>query len=184
MNRAIPAEGVFLHGGSGSAESDILISRLSRKFVALDFVKEPLLVARTQPNSYRCVMGDLKKLPIRNGSIDGIWNVGVHEHFTPAENCVIFGEFFRILKPGGKLIVFWPAKYTPYMAIKTAFENVFRLFRKGFTFFPDEVNKALSREHVRGELENSGFRVSSITTSSRDLFIFFSIIAEKSTKLP
>lgn len=179
INQAFPSDGIFLHAGAGTAESDSLILRERRRFFALDFVREPLLVARTQPNQYRCLMGDIKKMPFLSASVSGIWNVGVHEHFTPAENSGIFREFFRVLKPDGKIVIFWPAKYTPYMAMKTLFENIFSVFQKNFSFFPDEINKGLSRKHIRRELESAGFRVTSVTMSYRDLFIFYSAVAEK-----
>jgi SAM-dependent methyltransferase len=171
--------GVYLHAGSGTAESDVRIPQHERRFIAFDFVFEAAATARRQRPTYRAVVGDLRHLPFRDGSVDGIWNVGVQEHFTPAENRVIFAEFLRVLKPGGKALVFWPGRYTPYMILKTLAEHAVRLWKPDFSFFPDEVNNARSGAHVRRELEQASFRVVDVALSWRDLFVFYGAVAEK-----
>jgi SAM-dependent methyltransferase len=180
-DRHFGRSGFYLHAGSGTAESDALIAQLDREFIALDFVFEAAATARRQRSTYRCVVGDLRHLPFRADSIDGIWNVGVQEHFSPQENRVIFDEFLRVLKPHGKALVFWPGRYTPYMILKTFAERCVRLWNRDFSFFPDEINNARSRAHIRRELEEARFRVLEIALSWRDLFVFYSVVAEKPT---
>lgn len=177
--RHFPPSGTFLHAGSGSAESDALIRKHRRSFIALDFVLAAAAAARRLPNGYLCLVGDLKRLPLRDDCLDGIWNLGVHEHFPPAENRRAFQEFVRALKPGGKALIFWPARFTPYMLLKDAAELVIGLFKPGFRFFPDEINKARSRAHVRRELEGAGLRVLSVSLSWADLFVYYTAVAEK-----
>lgn len=172
-------QGVYLHAGSGTAESDLFINKYNRRFIAVDLVQKPLLVARNQPNSYVCVVADIKHLALKDQCVDGIWNVGVHEHFSPQENGIIFKEFLRVLKPKGKLIVFWPGMFTPFMLLKDGLEFLWRLYRPGFRFFPEEINKARSKSHIRSGLESAGFRILSISLSQWDLFVFYAAVAEK-----
>lgn len=177
--REFAQRGIYVHAGSGTAESDALIPRHDRTFVALDFVPEALVSVRSTRHGYRCVAGDIKQLPFRDGSVDGIWNLGVHEHFSPEENVQAFREFHRVLKPRGKALVFWPGKYTPYMLLKGFAERVVGLYKPGFQFFPDEINNATSKAHVRREIEAAGLRVLSVSLSWSDLLVFYAAVAEK-----
>jgi SAM-dependent methyltransferase len=179
VERHFPAAGVFVHAGSGTAESDASIVCRERTLVALDFVLDAVRMARRSSGHHLGVVADLGRLPFKSDSLDGIWNLGVHEHFSPEENRRAFREFARVLKPGGKVLVFWPAKRTPYMLLKDLAEWCVRRYSPDFRFFPDEINKATSRAHVRRELESGRLRVLSVSLSWRDLFVYYVVVAEK-----
>lgn len=46
--------------------------------------------------------GDISSLPFPDHSVDGIWNVGVMEHFEHADIYLILREFGRILRAGAE----------------------------------------------------------------------------------
>ncbi|MBF0415232.1 MAG: class I SAM-dependent methyltransferase [Magnetococcales bacterium] len=54
------------------------------------------------------IQGDLFAIPIRDGSLDVIWNAGVLEHFTGDIQRDALKEMIRVLKPGGLLITLNP----------------------------------------------------------------------------
>ncbi len=47
--------------------------------------------------------GDMRALPIRNGSFDAVYCISVLEHTSEYES--IIAEFHRVLRPGGRLVV-------------------------------------------------------------------------------
>lgn len=52
----------------------------------------------------RVVGGDLFRLPIKDGSLDLVWNAGVLEHFTGKTQDRAVAEMLRVLRPGGFFI--------------------------------------------------------------------------------
>jgi SAM-dependent methyltransferase len=55
----------------------------------------------------RLVMGDAQRLPIKSGSVDAVIGLDIYEHLPDDE--AAFAETFRILKPGGILVMSVPA---------------------------------------------------------------------------
>src|SRR5689334_12292368 len=110
LDKFFPSEGVFVEGGCGTGESSASVPRRKRRFVGVDFST----IALEQAKSTNCfdslVCADLFKFPFSSSSIDGIWNLGVMEHFERAALIESLVEFRRVLKPGGMLVIFWPAE--------------------------------------------------------------------------
>ena len=61
--------------------------------------------ARTVPAAKSVRHASIKNLPFDANSFDGIYNLGVMEHFHKDEIMVIAREFQRVLKPGGRLLL-------------------------------------------------------------------------------
>jgi SAM-dependent methyltransferase len=102
--------GLFFEMGCGTAESSALIPHKLRKFIGLDFSAVALGLARQTGNLDALVQADALNLPCSSGSIDGIWNLGVMEHFDRPQIQLCFAEFRRVLKQGGVVIAFWPTE--------------------------------------------------------------------------
>jgi len=82
------------------------------------------------------LLGDLLRLPLATGSLDGIWNVGVMEHFAPADMPAACQELLRVLKPGGKLCLFWPHTLSPTHLVFGQVQTMVQNFKPDFSFFP------------------------------------------------
>lgn len=102
--------GVYLEAGSGTADSSFRIPKRKRVFIACDISVFPLLRIENKNIDIK-LQADIFKLPLVDESIDGIYNIGVMEHFTFDENVRILHEFERVLKPRGVIVLFWPWKY-------------------------------------------------------------------------
>ena len=103
------APGVYVECGCGSSETSCRIRpQPDQTFLALDFASRPLGMALRQPCHSGGVQADIRRLPFRDQSLDGIWNLGVMEHFEEDEQRLILREFHRVLKPGGQMLLWWP----------------------------------------------------------------------------
>ena len=106
------APGVYVECGCGSSETSCRIRpRLDQTFLALDFAAEPLRMALHQPCLSGGIQADIRRLPFRDQSLDGLWNLGVMEHFEEDEQLTILREFHRVLKPGVRALLWWPPRF-------------------------------------------------------------------------
>jgi SAM-dependent methyltransferase len=169
LDRHFPLEGVFLDSGSGTSQTSVRIPKRSRKFVAMD-ISDIIFHGQPKVVDYR-VNGDVLRLPFKDGSIDGVWNVGLMEHFQPDELDVILKEFNRVLKKDRNAVLFWPAKYGP-VALLIKFLGVFRMF-------PEEPSLIKSKKWVKNIVERNNFRLVDVKWNTRGAFIHHVVVIKK-----
>jgi len=97
--------------GSGRVFQHRLAGRV-RRVVGIDVTDEP----RGNLNIDDALKGDLRALPLRDGSFDLIVMSHVAEHLTEPET--VFRELARALRPGGRLLLLTPNRwhYVPLVA--------------------------------------------------------------------
>jgi len=125
------------------------------------------------------VRGDIHALPFRDGSLAGIWNLGVMEHFPPAEGRAILEETARVLRPGACAVLFWPPEKGLSRLVLAPVEWLRSRPGKPFRFFPDEVNRLTSRRHARQTLEAAGLEPVAADFTPRDAFIHIVAVGRK-----
>ncbi len=124
------------------------------------------------------IQSNIFATPIRSQSVDGIWNLGVMEHFTYPEIRACLREFRRVLKPGGVILLFWPAEKNASRWILGPLESIIRRRqRSNFTFFPGEISRLHSKLEARQLIESEGFHVNAIDFNWRTAFIHVVIAA-------
>ncbi len=170
-----------LHAGCGSGQVDADISRHVR-ITGLDISVNALnLYARTTEGRCAILHGSIFKIPLPAGSMDGIYNLGVMEHFTEEEIDRILAEFRRVLRDDGRVVIFWPPEFGASVVflkgVKWTLEHV--AGRKNVKLHPDEITRVQSRRHAAGIFERNGFRVARYYFGIRDLFTNSIIVAEK-----
>jgi len=173
----------ILHAGCGGGQVDSDI-REYVSLTALDISTSALSIYKSlHRDSCKIVYGTILKLPFGDGKIDGIYNLGVMEHFTEKEIDRILGEFRRVLVPDGRLIIFWPPEYRVsvifFKILRFIFKNIFG--RKNVKFHPDEITRVKSRKHAFSVFTRNGFRIIRYSFSLRDLFTYVIIVAERKT---
>jgi predicted SAM-dependent methyltransferase len=114
---------------------------------------------------------------------EGVYNLGVMEHFTEDEIRAILKEFHRVLKPGGKIALFWP----PSFGLSVRFLSVVhwachKLGRDDVKLHPDEITHVRSKLQVRSYLEECGFSLVEFYFGSRDLFTHAVVVGQKPTR--
>jgi ubiquinone/menaquinone biosynthesis C-methylase UbiE len=86
---------------------------------------------RTQPFGVR---GDLSRIPFRSNSFDMVISRSVVEHLT--DPSAVFREFYRVLRPGGRVVILTPNKWdyvsviaaaTPHWVHQALVSRIFRV---------------------------------------------------------
>lgn len=173
---------LYLHAGCGSGGSDWRIGLRRARFHFLDIAGDALLLHQLQPLSMdrRYVGGDLFSLPYRSASVDGIFNFGVMEHFEERDIRRILAEFRRALKPGGRVVLFWPPEFGLSVMLLSNFIKAVNRFRKTpLQLYPDEVCRIKSLRWVRELMAGEQFQVLGVEFGWRDLFTYVVVAAER-----
>lgn len=185
VSRYFPHSGVFVEAGSGTSETSISIDKCggSKTLIAVDIVF-PVL-ERCHPVMDVQVCADVFHLPFRESSIDGIWNVGVMEHFTHEQIDKIMCVFHRVLRNGGRVIFFWPGIDSIPQKLLHVVEKTINLKRERererfrFHLIPDEISQLSSLQEGREILTRNGFHPLHIENGFRSLTAFKTLIGEK-----
>lgn len=183
--RYFPEKGIFVEMGSGSSETSARLPGGGRTLVCMDFSFPPLVRARTMPAIDAAVQGDMYRLPFADGSLDGIWNLGVMEHFTEPELDAVLDEFCRVLRPGGRCLLLWPPLYGWYKAGAVCLETLLGLARgRQVTLYPGEVTLFTSRKKVEALCGRHGFSLRRASHTPFDLFTYVVVVMDKNTTKP
>ncbi len=170
----------LLHAGSGSGQVD---KDLVKNFdvLALDISSQALKLYKINNGENANVLkASIFDIPKRSGTFDGIYNLGVHEHFLASENEKIFKEFSRVLKPKGKIVLFWPPKYGfSVIVLNTLHFILNEVLRKNIRLHPEEVSLIESKKQANEILKNAGFKLIKYYFGPKDLFTQTVLVAKK-----
>ncbi len=180
-DRYFVPEGIFVEVGSGTAETSVRMDKRGgmRTLVALDIVF-PVL-KQCVPLMDVKICGDGFRLPFRDSSLDGIWNLGVMVHFEHRQIDEMLREFRRALKPGASLILFWPATNSIPQKMLKVVEKIINLKKRAhkFQFHPDEISQLRSNRQAREILQRNGFTPLYVDWGMASGMAFKSVIGEK-----
>ncbi len=179
-SRFFRPSGLFVEAGCGTGESAARIECLDRKLVGLDFSLAALALARRQGSYHSLLCADIVRLPFRDASLAGIWNLGVMEHFAPPLVLAILHEFRRAVAPGGTVLLFWLPTFGLSRWVLAPLEWLrSRLAGRDVRFFPDEVNRLPSRRAARRELDGAGLQPIRVDFNRRDGFNHLVLVARR-----
>lgn len=170
-----------LHAGSGSGQVDADIKSYL-KITALDISPNALEIYQREngPNSH-VILGSIFQIQLPDNSMDGVYNLGVMEHFSETEIILILNEFRRVMRPDGKLVLFWPPKF----GSSVLFFKILTLFfakvlgKPDVKFHPEETCRLRSRQHAAELLQQAGFKIVEYSFGPRDLFTYAVVVARK-----
>jgi len=173
----------LLHAGCGGGETDRLV-RDYFDITAVDFSRKALVSYRkVNPNARELVLADItKKLPFSSNYFDGVYNLGVLEHYSEDDILKILKEFRRVLKKDGKIIIFWPPEFGSSVLFFKILHRFVSLIlpRRKVSFHPTELTRIRSKEHVEKILKLSGFKLLEFYFGIRDFFTYCVIVGKKS----
>lgn len=169
-----------LHAGCGSGQVDIDITGYL-KITALDISGKALKIYKSiHGENCKIVRGNIFSLPFADKTFEGLYNLGVTEHFTQEEIHQFLTEFYRVLKPDGKIIILWPPEFGFTVFILNSIHFVLnKIFRLNVKLHPEEITRVKSRQHAIQTFEKAGFKVIRYYFGIRDLFTQAVIVAKK-----
>jgi ubiquinone/menaquinone biosynthesis C-methylase UbiE len=181
IDRYFPPAGVFVEAGAGTSETSMRLNKRngSRLLVAVDIVL-PVL-HRCHPIMDVKVCGDIFHLPFREESVEGIWNVGVMEHFAHDQIDGILREFHRVLKRGGRMVLLWPGVDSPPQKLLKVAAKLIQMTtaEKNFQFHPEEISQLKSLGEGREVLVRNGFSALRVDHGFRSLMAFKTLVGVK-----
>ena len=170
----------LVHAGCGSGEVDKnLVEKMGIK--AVDFSSQALEIYRAnhreKAETYKA---DILNLPFKDKEFDGVYKLGVMEHFAREDILRILTEFHRITKDGGKVVLFWPPVYGVSVIGLHIIHAFMRLvLGKKSKLHPEEPSKLRSRTAAFTLLTEAGFTPKSWSFSYADFFTYVVLVGEK-----
>lgn len=171
IQKVFPPNSSLLHAGCGSGEVDVALGYFA-SITALDFSMAALCEYRKiHPVNGKLLAADLFKLPFADGSFDGVFNLGVMEHFTETEIVVALKEIRRVLANGGKVVLFWPPVWgLSVIALLAAHKLLAIVGRKGARLHPVEHSLIRSRRACEEWFDAAGLELQSFHFGWSDFF--------------
>ncbi len=169
----------LLHAGCGSGQVDKDL-RGHFKVTAVDMSQPALNLYRKFNSPAGVVQGDIFSIPFTGEKFDGVYNLGVMEHFTEAEIKDALKEFDRVLKPGGRVLLFWPPEFGMSVIFLRIMHGILNTFsQRDVELHPPEITRVRSREHVRSLCEGNDLKMIDYYFGPRDMFTQSVIVLEK-----
>jgi SAM-dependent methyltransferase len=179
INKNFKKGSVLLHAGCGSGQADDIISN-DYTIIGIDNSHVALTLYKINNTYSDIIYGDITNTGLQNESIDGIYNLGVMEHFTDEGIQQILIEFRRILKPDGKIILFVPPEYgSTVIFFKIVHFILNDIFNKNIYFQPAEINRIRSLQYTKKLISGTGLKITDFNFEYNDLFTHVAIIIEK-----
>jgi SAM-dependent methyltransferase len=180
LEKEFNKDALLLHAGSGSGQVD---KDLRKKFdiTALDISQEALKLYRANNGpSSKTLKASIFDIPAKDKSFDGIYNLGVHEHFSKQENEKIFKEFKRVLKDNGKLVLFWPPKFSISVSfLNTAHFILNDVLKRKIRLHPEEISLIEGKTQIENFFKDNGLKMTKYYFGPKDLFTCCVLVATK-----
>jgi dolichol-phosphate mannosyltransferase len=180
VRREFPSGSSLLHAGCGSGQVDTGLQD-THQLTAVDISRGALsLYCRNNRNVKSVFHGDIFNLSFPADFFDGVYNLGVMEHFTAEEIQKILREFHRVLKPNGKVVLFWPHTKAPSVLLLKACRAFIRTVSETTPdFHPPEISLLSRREDWEKTITQSGFKILNWSITARDFWVQAILICQK-----
>jgi dolichol-phosphate mannosyltransferase len=180
IKREFARGAALLHAGCGSGQIDTNLHEHA-EITAVDISEEALgIYQRHNARAHAVRHASILDLPFGNETFDGAYNLGVVEHFERDDLVRSFSEIRRVLKPNGKLVVFWPhAHASSVMVLKSAHWLLNDVLHKDIRLHPPEVSLVHSSQEAKELLGAAGLRLTSYDFGMRDFLVQAVVVAER-----
>ena len=166
-----PLNSSLLHAGSGSGEVDVEITN-EFQITAIDFSSNAVRTyIQCHPIKHSVAQADLFALPFPDATFDGVFNLGVMEHFNDSEIVRVLVELNRVLKPNGKIVLFWPPIWgLSVIVLHSVHFVLLKVFKKDVNLHPAELNLLKSKKQLSGWCKEANLKIVDFKFGPRDFF--------------
>jgi dolichol-phosphate mannosyltransferase len=179
LERELAPGARLLHAGCGSGQVDIGLHRRAH-IVAVDISESALQTYLRENPRGEVRHASILDLPFEDASFDGAYNLGLVQHFARRELERAFAELRRVLKPGGKVVIFWPhARSTSVNVLGFAHWMLNGVLHQDVRFHPPEPSLIHSKREARDLLTAGGLELVSYDFGPKDLFVQAVVVARR-----
>jgi ubiquinone/menaquinone biosynthesis C-methylase UbiE len=178
LNQYFRKGDVVLHAGCGSGQVEP--THPPATIIALDISRMALSTYRVHNKEPDLVRGDILGMGFKSESFDGVYNLGVMEHFNDEEIHTILVELNRVLKKGGTAILFWaPENGTTVIIMRTIHFVLNTVFKRNVHLQPAEISLIQSGDWIEKRIRGTGFRIVEIGFGLSDLYTHKIVVMKK-----
>ena len=174
------ANQTLLHAGCGGGQVDKKISDFINIY-ALDISEKALnLYKKNNYKNIKLIHGSIFETNFNNKKFDGIYNLGVMEHFDLNDINKILREFHRILKDDGTIVLFWPHKKGISVNFLKFIKSLLsKFFKINLKLHPEEITYVKSKNQISKILELNNLKLIYYYFGIFDFFTQSIIVAKK-----
>lgn len=171
---------LLLHAGCGGGETDLFIKDYIN-IHAIDISPNALEKYRElNSDKTKSQLGNIFDLSNIDTKFDGIYNLGVMEHFLEKDILKILNEFEKILKNNGKVILFWPPRFGLSVIALHIIHFLMRfILRDNTKLHAAEPTKIKSKKFIYNLIKKSNFKIEKTMFGINDAFTYFVVILKK-----
>jgi dolichol-phosphate mannosyltransferase len=172
IHEEFPRGARLLHAGCGSGQVDQGLHSFV-DITAVDLSPAALRRYRLEnPDAHDVRHADITKLPFAAGAFDGVYNLGVVEHFERTTLPTLLRELRRVTRKDGKVALFWPHQHaTSAFVLDGVHFLAHNVLRKDLQLHPPEPSRLHGRAEVEQLFRDTGLELTRYEFGPRDLFV-------------
>jgi SAM-dependent methyltransferase len=166
----------LLHVGCGGGEVDRK-SASEFQITGLDISPEALALYRHHYPQAKTLRGNILEGPVGSG-FDGIYSLGLVEHFSHPDIIKILISMHSSVKVGGKAVIFWPHRFAPSVFVLRIISGIRKLMGWSEPLHPPEPSLLSSQNEAREIIGRTPWRIRSYDYGPQDLWIQAALVLE------